>query len=70
MDLTPIDDIVTRLRALRLTAEATGLDGAIFGRLFTDELPRLEALRGDLERRFGEMSADVRRLETSLGQTY
>lgn len=50
MDTTVLDDVITRLHALRLTAQLTG-NGAIYGSLFTDELPRLEKLRADLESR-------------------
>ena len=45
MDLSPIDDIITRLRALRLTATIAGIDESLFGRLYTHDLPRLEDLR-------------------------
>lgn len=49
MDLSALDDIITRLNALRLTAQVAGLHDTIFGRLFTDDLPRLERLRSDLQ---------------------
>lgn len=48
MDLSPIDDIITRLKALRLTATIAGIDDSLFGRLYAEDLPRLEALRDRL----------------------
>ena len=65
MDLSPIDDIITRLRALRLTAKVAGIDDSLFGRLFTEDLPRLEALRERLAVRLGDDEAERRRLERS-----
>lgn len=65
MDLSPIDDIITRLRALRLTAKVAGIDDSLFGRLYTDDLPRLEALRDQIVGRLGEDQAERRRLERS-----
>ena len=67
MDLSPIDDIITRLRALRLTAKVAGIDDSLFGRLFTEDLPRLEALRDRLAVRLGEEKGDRRRLEAAQG---
>lgn len=49
MDLTPIDDVVRRLRALSLTLAVTGQSGTLYGSLLTTDLERLEKLRADLE---------------------
>ena len=68
MDLTALDDIITRLNTLRLTAQVVGLPDYVLGRLFTDDLPRLERLRADLASRLIDGERERDRLETALGQ--
>lgn len=63
MDLSAIDDIITRLKALRLTATVAGIDESLFGRLYTHDLPRLESLRDQIIQRLGDDETERRRLE-------